>query len=143
MINDLMFAFIPVIGEIYDITGVVDYAYGSFRIEPRYSSDISISSSVQEEIVNTVFNLYNYPNPFNPETTIYFETTNLHENSRIEIYNLKGQKIKTFTVTLSGDEESIIWDGTDSNYQPVSSGIYFYKLISGDCQQTKKMLLLK
>ena len=143
MINDLMFAFIPTIGEIYDITGVVDYSYGSFRIEPRYSSDISITSSVQEEVINVDFNLSNYPNPFNPTTTISFETTNLHEYSRIDIYNLKGQKVKTFTVILSGDERSILWDGTDSNYQPVSSGIYFYKLISGDLEQTKKMLLLK
>ena len=144
MINDLMFAYIPIIGEIYNITGVVDYAYGSFRIEPRNSSDITIGSSVQEEIINIDFNLYNYPNPFNPETTIYFETTNLHENSRIEIYNLKGQKIKKLEIwNMELGINNVVWNGTDDDNQSVSSGIYFYKLVSGDHQQMKKMLLLK
>lgn len=148
MINDLMFAFIPTIGETYDIIGVVDYAYGSFKIEPRFSSDISISSSVQEEIINIEFKLYNYPNPFNPETTIYFETTNSHELSLIEIYNLKGQKVKKLEISPESIREklginNVVWNGTDDNDQPVSSGIYFYKLISGDHQQINKMLLLK
>ena len=87
----------------------------------------------------------NYPNPFNPETTIYFETTNLHENSRIEIFNIKGQKIKTFDVFLSGVEgkSSIVWDGKDDNSHPVSSGIYFYKIKSGEKSLSRKMVLLK
>ena len=85
----------------------------------------------------------NYPNPFNPSTTIKFETTNLHEDTRIEIYNLKGQKVKTLPVTLSGVEGLAIWNGTDVNNQPVSSGIYFYKLKSGNFVQTKKMILMK
>jgi len=144
MINDLMFAFAPTIGETYNITGIVDYAYGSFRIEPRNSNDISTGSSVQEEIVNIDFNLHNYPNPFNPETTIYFETTNLHQNSLIEIYNLKGQKIKKLEIrNLELGINNVVWNGTDDNNQPVSSGIYFYKLISGNFKQTNKMLLLK
>jgi len=144
MVNDLMYEFVPVIGEFYDITGVVDYAYGSFRIEPRYSSDISITSLVQENVVNIDLNLFNYPNPFNPTTTINFETTNLYEIPQIEIYNLKGQKIKELEIkNLKLGMNSIIWNGTDNNDQSVSSGIYFYKLISGDYQQTKKMILLK
>jgi len=71
----------------------------------------------------------NYPNPFNPTTTISFEFPINIENPVIEIYNLKGQKIKTFHVILSGVEgqTSVVWNGTDENNQPVSSGIYFYK----------------
>ena len=144
MIDDLLYEFIPVVGEFYDITGVVDYAYGSFRIEPRSSSDISTGSSIQEDVLNIDFNLFNYPNPFNPTTTISFETTNLHEIPLIEIYNLKGQKVKKLEIrNLKLGINNVIWDGTDSNYQPVSSGIYFYKFISGDYQQTRKMILLK
>ncbi|MDP8202819.1 MAG: T9SS type A sorting domain-containing protein [Candidatus Tenebribacter burtonii] len=144
MIDDLLYEFIPVIGEFYDITGVVDYAYGSFRIEPRYSNDISITSLVQENVVNIDLNLFNYPNPFNPTTTINFEINNLYEIPQIEIYNLKGQKIKELEIkNLKLGINSIIWNGTDNNDQSVSSGIYFYKLISGDYQQTKKMILLK
>ena len=152
MINDLMFAFVPTIGEFYDIKGVVDYAYGSFRIEPRYSSDISTGSSVQEDILNIDSNLYNYPNPFNPTTTINFSTNELTEKIELIVYNLKGQKIKDLSPSLCHTElvevrgvsnYSITWNGTDDNDQPVSSGIYFYKLISGNEQHIMKMLLLK
>ena len=98
------------------------------------------------ELVNITKLSQNYPNPFNPETTIFFLTTENTENTEIIIYNLKGQKIKTFPVILSGVEGqfSITWDGTDENNQPVSSGIYFYKLnINGKTVASRKMLLMK
>ena len=118
------------------------------------------NSSLNEEgITPASLICQNYPNPFNPsgagrspETTIYFETTNLHENSRIEIFNIKGQKIKTFEnlelaspspFFADGVGYSISWDGTDENNQPVSSGVYLYKLKSGEISVTKKMLLLR
>ncbi|MCF7794568.1 MAG: hypothetical protein K9N09_11310 [Candidatus Cloacimonetes bacterium] len=96
----------------------------------------------------------NYPNPFNPTTTIYFETTNLHELPRIEIYNLKGQKVKTLPVILSDSKNriegsgtimsySVVWNGTDQNNKPVSSGIYFALLKAGNVEASTKMLLLK
>ncbi|MDO9576911.1 MAG: YCF48-related protein [Candidatus Cloacimonadales bacterium] len=90
--------------------------------------------------------LSNYPNPFNPTTTISFElNTETSENTELVIYNLKGQKVKTFLnlpISQSSNQQ-IIWDGTDDNNKPVSSGIYFYKLKAGDFEQTKKCLLLK
>ncbi len=90
------------------------------------------------------YNLRNYPNPFNPTTTILFSLTiEITENTEIIIYNLKGQKVKTIPVILSGDEGSGIWNGTDDSGKSVSSGIYFYKLRAGDFQQVKKMMLLK
>ncbi len=69
----------------------------------------------------------------------------ISKNPVIEIYNLKGQKIKTFHVILSGVEgqTSVVWNGTDENNQPVSSGIYFYKFKAGKFEETRKMLLLK
>ncbi len=89
-----------------------------------------------------IYLFQNYPNPFNSETTIYFNTENT-EDTEIEIYNVKGQKIKTLNVTMGGVEKSITWDGTDENNHPVSSGVYLYKLKSGKKEMTKKMLLLK
>jgi flagellar hook assembly protein FlgD len=144
MINDMIYAFEPTIGEVYEITGLVDYAYGSYRIEPRYSSDINIASSANEDVVNIDFNLSNYPNPFNPTTTISFEVRQTSLFVTLKIYNLKGQEVKQLISTeVQAGKHSVIWNGTDSNDQPVSSGIYFYKLISGEHKQTKKMLLLK
>jgi len=151
MVDDLIYEFVPEIGESYNITGIVDYSYGSFRIEPRYSSDISISSTSQEDVLNINFNLYNFPNPFNPSTIIYFETTSLRqgysgqaeltENTELIIYNLKGQKVKEFSDIRN--QTSVIWNGTNDKNQPVSSGIYFYKLKAGEYTSTKKMILMK
>ena len=89
----------------------------------------------------------NYPNPFNPETTIYFETTNLHENSRIDIFNTKGQKVKQLLSNSAGQlsvgQHSVIWDGRDESGNAVSSGIYLYRLETGNYSATRKMLLMK
>ena len=121
-----------------------DYGYDYEFIIP-----IEISSVNVEDITLGIdaINLQNYPNPFNPNTTIFFETTNLHENAQIDIYNLKGQKVQEFDVILSGIEgesNSITWNGTDSNNQPVSSGIYFYQLIvDGKLVAKNRCLLLK
>ncbi len=85
----------------------------------------------------------NYPNPFNPETTIKFSIESNQQNEQVEftIYNLKGQIIRQYSIF--NNQSSIVWNGTDNNGQPVSSGIYFYKLKSGKFEQTKKMILMK
>jgi flagellar hook assembly protein FlgD len=86
--------------------------------------------------------LTNFPNPFNPSTTISFNLPQISSNVEIEIYNLKGQKIREFSIF--NFKSSIVWDGTDQTGKPVSSGIYFAKLnINGKEMITNKMLLLK
>ncbi len=90
--------------------------------------------------------LSNYPNPFNPSTTISFTlNTENTENTEIVIYNLKGQKVREFTIPHSSSliPNQITWNGTDKNNQPVSSGIYFYKLKTDNHEETKKMILMK
>ncbi len=89
----------------------------------------------------------NYPNPFNPETHIKFslkgqvgETV----NASLVIYNIKGQKVVTlFDKREVKQEDSVTWKGTDSNGNNVSSGVYFYKLITPDYTKTSKMVLMK
>ena len=112
--------------------------------------DITISDTTYTDVGNGVvptsnLKMYNYPNPFNPTTTISFETTDLHENARIEIYNLKGQKVKKSEIrNLKLGINEVVWDGTDNNGKPVSSGIYLYKLTTDNhYSNTKKMILLK
>jgi FlgD Ig-like domain len=89
-------------------------------------------------------NLTNFPNPFNPTTTIQFS---LQTNSKINlsIYNIKGQRIKTLIHNaFAKGSHSIIWNGNDENDKPVSSGIYYYKLnVNGKTKAIKKCLLLK
>ena len=91
-----------------------------------------------------ISNLTNYPNPFNPETTISFElNTENTEDTEIIIYNIKGQKVRTFSnhqINKSPNHQ-IIWDGTDDNNKPVGSGIYFYQLrVDGNSKAVNKMI---
>ena len=100
---------------------------------------VSISDNVIQE---TVINLQNYPNPFNPETTISFHLTAKDaKDAKITIYNFKGQKIRQYSIFNS--QSSIVWDGRDESNNPVSSGIYLYKLQTTGFSKTKKMILLQ
>jgi len=85
----------------------------------------------------------NYPNPFNSSTTIKYD---LPENSKVilKIYNILGQKTKEL---VNGYQkagfESIVWDGKNDSGRRVSSGIYFYKLKTGEFSKTLKLVLIK
>ena len=85
----------------------------------------------------------NYPNPFNPTTTISFDLRT-SGNVKLEVFNSRGQKIKTLLQeNLNSGAHSVIWSGKDSSNNAVSSGVYFYRLSSKDYTATSKMLLLK
>ncbi|MBC8415330.1 MAG: right-handed parallel beta-helix repeat-containing protein [Candidatus Cloacimonetes bacterium] len=96
-----------------------------------------------DQLLMTNLHLSTYPNPFNPETKIVF---NLPEkgNVKLEIFNMKGQKVKTLIdEVLPAGGYSVFWNGTDSNSNRVSSGIYLYRLQTGSEKLVRKMLLLK
>jgi hypothetical protein len=85
----------------------------------------------------------NYPNPFNPETTISF-SLNTDGFINLEVYNIKGQKVKSLVNEhKSSGTHSIVWNGTDDNNIGVSSGIYFYKIKTNNFTATKKITLMK
>ncbi len=86
----------------------------------------------------------NHPNPFKPTTTISFFVTQTSPFVTLEIYNLKGQKVKQLEIrNLKLGINEVFWNGTDENNKSVSSGIYFYKLKTGNFEKTKKMILLR
>ena len=87
----------------------------------------------------------NSPNPFNPETTISFSLAKDVTNAKIEIYNIKGQKVKQLNIeNCKLNIGKVVWDGTNDSNQPVSSGIYFYKMKAcGRYTSTRKMILMK
>lgn len=110
---------------------------------------VSLSGSggtvANEDLVNPLQTtlLGNYPNPFNPSTTIQFS---LKESSpvQIEIFNITGQKVRTLVNgTLPAGTHNIEWNGTDNSGRGVGSGVYFFKMGSGKYTSTKKMILMK
>ena len=96
------------------------------------------------ELPIAYYQLTNFPNPFNPTTTISFS---ILEESKIElsIFNIKGQKIKSLlNDQITAGEHSIIWNGEDASGKKVSSGVYLYKLnVNGKTEAVKKCLLVK
>ena len=86
----------------------------------------------------------NYPNPFNPTTTISFS---IPEESKVElsVFNIKGQKVKTLAKdSYQKGKHSVVWQGNDDFNKEVGSGVYFYKLnVNGKTETVKKCLLLK
>jgi hypothetical protein len=90
------------------------------------------------------FHLYqNYPNPFNPTTNITF-TVPGKAHANLTIYNIEGRVVKTLVdAEFEGGVKTVTWDGRDAQGNPVSSGVYFYRLRAGSDVMTKKMILLK
>ena len=107
---------------------------------------IAVDDNSRYQIPDT--RLSNYPNPFSACTTISFNLatnyTNLHEQSRIEIYNIKGQLVKRlgFRISNFGFGEAV-WDGKDEKGKQVPSGVYLYRLSTNNFQSNiQKMLLM-
>jgi len=113
-------------------------------IRVRTAPTLAVSADDPQEVIPFRFSLSNnYPNPFNPSTTIQY-TVEHTAHVEISIYNLIGQKITTLVdeVKTMGEHE-VGWDGRDSDGRQVPTGIYFYQLRAEDYAETKKMLRLK
>lgn len=85
----------------------------------------------------------NYPNPFNPETTIAFD---LRYSSivKVDVYNVKGQKVRSLIDDyMPAGRNIVIWNGQNDSGKSVSSGMYFYRIDVGGAAVTKKMMLIK
>lgn len=86
----------------------------------------------------------NFPNPFNPQTVINFSIADENSRTIINIYNIKGQKIKTLLdEEMSAGNHQVIWNGTNSLEHPTASGLYFYSMQNGNYSTIRKMILLK
>lgn len=85
----------------------------------------------------------NYPNPFNPATTIIYRLDNAAE-IELTVYNVKGQRIDRFQQSHhSGGIFSYLWNGSKENGEVAASGVYFYELRSGRFVSSKRMILIK
>jgi len=86
----------------------------------------------------------NYPNPFNPSTTIRLSVKDLRAPLSLEIFNVKGQLVRRLHSGLPKSPRlSVVWDGRDDLGQAQPSGIYYYRMRSGAFTETRKMLMLK
>jgi hypothetical protein len=119
-----------------NIGGTMMYAAIKIKFEDS-SADPTVTP-------NVAFLKQNYPNPFNPTTNIAYNMQ-VPGNVILEIYNIKGQKVKTLIDEYKNAGNHIIaWNGNNDSNQSVASGVYFYKMkVDGKLSSTKKMILMK
>jgi len=102
---------------------------------------VSNGENITTVLVNTLN--VNYPNPFNPTTSISFSLEKAGQ-ATLRIYNTKGQLVKTLVNNVkAAGSHTVIWNGLNNEGRAVSSGLYFYKLDAPGFSKTRKMMLLK
>ncbi len=88
----------------------------------------------------------NFPNPFNPETTLrYLVPNDLSPGAplSLEVYNVRGQRVRRLPVERTPGMHDVRWNGRDESDQPTASGLYIARLVVGTMVETGKMTLTK
>jgi hypothetical protein len=126
-------------GDLYKYAVTAVYT-NDIIAEPTFSDVVVKNTGSDENSIPGYRNLLfvNFPNPFNPITNISYEVA-VTGNVILDIYNTKGQLVET----LVSEEKTAGTYTTVWNAETQSSGIYFYKISTGDFTETKKMVLLK
>ena len=113
------------------------------------STSAKVASLTSEELKEIETSLghklhYNYPNPFNPSTTINFFLPEA-AHVRVEIYNALGERVATLLDgPVAAGAKSVVWNGKDNSGNTVGSGFYFYRItINNEQTFSRKMLLMK
>ena len=132
---------IPLGAKLASLSGIFDYSFSFYKLEPRKDDDFGIITGVYQ-VPNVLPGTYsleqNYPNPFNPSTTIRYSIPRT-SNVTLRIYNLLGQVVQTLVSTEQGPGSYVV----DFNASRLASGLYFYRLETQEFTMSKKMLLLK
>jgi len=129
-------------GEIY----AINYSFANGASVHRLG-DVSVPTAVDDYTNNRVnsFDLIsNYPNPFNPTTTIEFSIPE-RDLVSVVVYDVLGNKVSTLinNQEIAPGLKRIVWNGKDDNNNPMVSGVYIYRITSGNLSATNKMMLLK
>jgi hypothetical protein len=109
-----------------------------------YTNTSAVEDEEETGITPRDFKLHqSYPNPFNPQTEIVFGLPKAGFVT-LKVYNILGQEVTTLVEkNMPAGEYRVTWNGTDKSGRTVASGVYFYRMQSGDFAQTKRMLLIK
>ena len=108
-----------------------------------YALSNDTATSVKESSPDE-FRLYgNYPNPFNPSTTISYHIPKLSDVN-LTVFNLNGQAVDTLVNRVeNAGRHSVVWNGKDYSGRQLASGIYLYRLKAGDVTKTQKMTFIR
>ncbi|MBC8384551.1 MAG: T9SS type A sorting domain-containing protein [Candidatus Cloacimonetes bacterium] len=146
----LILLFLLIVILLRSETMIVHTTSGDYTFEISNIDEIIFddSTGISKDFVEFISKvpiqfLKNFPNPFNPVTQIQFE---LNQSGRVsvEIFNVKGQKVKTIlNEDLEHGKHSLLWKGTNKNERRVTSGVYFYKVSCDGEEKINKMIMMK
>lgn len=110
-------------------------------VEPEKEDNSQLGVAVEQPVGFRLSG--NYPNPFNPSTTIAF-TLPSAGSARLSVYSLSGQKIRELASgEMTAGSHSVVWDGRDARGAQVSSGVYIVSLKHGSFTASKKITLVR
>jgi hypothetical protein len=131
----------PMGAKIASLTGMLDYSFGFYKLEPRTDADFGAITGVYQvaEALPRQYELtQNYPNPFNPSTTIQFSIPEAGKVS-LKVFNLLGQQVAALVDGVhNAGRYNVTFDASK-----LSTGVYFYQLQLENSRSVKKMMLLK
>lgn len=132
---------IPMGAKIAFLTGMLDYSFGFYKLEPRTNADFGAITGVYQ-VADALPKQYeltqNYPNPFNPSTTIQFSILEAGKVS-LKVFNVLGQQVATLVDGVhNAGRYNVTFDASS-----LSTGVYFYQLQLENFRMVKKMMLLK
>ena len=117
--------FTPVVSATYDVTGIMNYDWGAFKIEPRDINDVVISASIAQNLLN---NTKIYPIPANNNLTVNSEK----EITSVELFNIVGAKIANYAVNANN---------TNINVNNIKAGVYFLKVNFAENSIMQKVII--
>ena len=126
-----------------DLAGFTGDAVEDLRAFDAEGRSIEVAFTQATPGVRSLVELANYPNPFNPSTTIEFSLP-AAGRARLELFNARGERVRVLVdEMLPAGASSVVWNGTDANGRAVSSGVYYAQIVVGDTVARQRMVLLK
>jgi hypothetical protein len=131
------------VGVVASSSYTLTAGFLSFGLEAVGISDAETGSLLPKSFAL----LQNFPNPFNPQTTIRFDIPeSVGENImvQLDIFNIRGQRIRSLVDEKRKPGSYVVhWDGRDQLGQLAGSGVYLYRVVAGKHSATKKMVIMK
>lgn len=126
---------------------LADTAGNTYGYEPTFvAGQVAFGTGIGDDrtVLPRSFALgQNYPNPFNPSTSFVIALPTA-SHVTLDVFNLLGQRVsRLYDAPAPAGYLDIRWDGRNDQGRPVGSGVYFYRMVAGEFQQVRKMVLLK
>ena len=134
-------------GNMIKVSGTWMEAYDMLGVDGNWNMGLGFYGTPlidnDNDVISTQNMLYNFPNPFNPQTRISLFAPG-NTSAKLAVYNIKGELVKTTEMqTDNNGRFNFTWQGLNDQGNPVASGIYLARVIAGNQKYNCKMLMIK